>query len=171
MMMKRLLPAIFTLLGAYSVSAQVGIGTSNPSPSAQLQIVSQDRGVLIPQVQLTSTTDTTTITAGNVQSLLVYNISTSADIKPGYYYWYINKWYRLINDADLAAGGQPGGVSPIVDNGDGTYTYVNPDGTTFTTANFTGPQGPAGADGVIGSNGADGLSAYQIWLNAGNTGT
>jgi hypothetical protein len=47
----------------------------------------------------------------------------------------------------------------------------------------TGPQGPAGANGIDGAtgsqgpagtngtNGADGLSAYQIWLNAGNTGT
>lgn len=32
----------------------------------------------------------------------------------------------------------------------------------------TGPQGPSGANGI---DGQDGLSAYQIWLNAGNTGT
>ncbi len=32
----------------------------------------------------------------------------------------------------------------------------------------TGAQGP---QGVAGTNGQDGLSAYQIWLNAGNTGT
>ena len=32
----------------------------------------------------------------------------------------------------------------------------------------TGPQGPSGANGI---DGQDGLSAYQIWLNTGNTGT
>ncbi len=31
-----------------------------------------------------------------------------------------------------------------------------------------GPQGPAGANGL---NGVDGMSAYQVWLNLGNTGT
>ncbi|MFD0863611.1 hypothetical protein ACFQ1M_15450, partial [Sungkyunkwania multivorans] len=60
-------------------------------------------------------------------------------------------------------------------------------GNTGTEADFLaslqGPQGPAGAngidgaDGIDGTNGVDGAdgidgdSAYQIWLNAGNTGT
>jgi len=35
----------------------------------------------------------------------------------------------------------------------------------------TGPQGPQGETGKDGSNGSDGKSAYQIWLDAGNTGT
>ena len=38
----------------------------------------------------------------------------------------------------------------------------------------TGPQGEPGndgTDGADGANGADGKSAYQIWLDAGNTGT
>jgi uncharacterized protein (TIGR02145 family) len=34
-----------------------------------------------------------------------------------------------------------------------------------------GPQGPIGLTGPAGTNGSNGLSAYQIWLNAGNTGT
>lgn len=34
-----------------------------------------------------------------------------------------------------------------------------------------GEQGPQGASGKDGSNGSDGKSAYQIWLDAGNTGT
>ena len=40
-----------------------------------------------------------------------------------------------------------------------------------------GPQGPqgiqglAGADGINGTNGSDGSSAYQIWTDAGNTGS
>jgi hypothetical protein len=35
----------------------------------------------------------------------------------------------------------------------------------------TGPVGPQGIAGTNGTNGQDGLSAYQVWLNAGNTGT
>jgi hypothetical protein len=34
-----------------------------------------------------------------------------------------------------------------------------------------GPQGDAGPEGPQGARGADGESAYQIWLDAGNTGT
>jgi hypothetical protein len=36
---------------------------------------------------------------------------------------------------------------------------------------LTGPQGIQGPAGLNGANGQDGLSAYQIWLNSGNTGT
>ena len=130
MMMKKLLPALLTLLGAYTASAQVGIGTSAPNASAQLEIVSSDKGVLLPQVRLTSTTDTATITTGNVQSLLVYNIATNNDVKPGYYFWYINKWRRLVTSDDTVPTG--GSSAPIVDNGNGTYTYINPDGSVTT---------------------------------------
>ena len=34
-----------------------------------------------------------------------------------------------------------------------------------------GPQGEPGSDGIDGVDGTDGKSAYQIWLDAGNTGT
>ena len=52
-----------------------------------------------------------------------------------------------------------------------TFTYY--DGSTYTTTVLSGlggvgPQGPAGADG---QDGQDGLSAYEIWLAQGNTGT
>ncbi|RWX03893.1 beta strand repeat-containing protein, partial [Flavobacterium cerinum] len=226
--MKKLLPALVLLLGVYTASAQVGIGTSTPNSSSQLQIVANDKGVLIPQVQLTSSTDTTTITNGNVQSLLVYNISTAADIKPGYYYWYVNRWMRILSDKDASSqvvtklvynaaantltytdensndtvinlidlvkgaetlttlvdngngtvtytneagqasvinlSGGPAGVGIVstVNNGNGTFTITYSNGTTFTTSNFTGPAGAAGTNGV---------SAYQTWLNNGNTGT
>jgi hypothetical protein len=35
----------------------------------------------------------------------------------------------------------------------------------------TGPQGPAGIQGATGSSGLNGLSAYQVWLGLGNSGT
>lgn len=76
--------------------AQVGIGTSMPDKSAMLDIVSTDKGLIIPRVTLTGTTDVTTITNGNVESLLVYNAATVSDIKPGYYYWFNNKWNKLV---------------------------------------------------------------------------
>ncbi|MDM1520667.1 hypothetical protein [Myroides odoratimimus] len=101
-MKKRLLP-VALLLVTFATNAQVGIGTATPNKSAELLIESSNRGVLIPNVALTSATDRTTITNGNVQSLMVYatKISEKKDITPGYYYWDINKWVRLTADKDI----------------------------------------------------------------------
>jgi hypothetical protein len=38
-------------------------------------------------------------------------------------------------------------------------------------AGATGPQGPIGPNGQSGVDGTNGLSAYEIWLDLGNTGT
>ncbi|NGX85319.1 hypothetical protein, partial [Aequorivita sp. KMM 9714] len=97
--MKKLL--LLLLLCTGSIYAQVGIGTDTPNPSTQLEIKSANRGVLIPQVPLTGKTDQTTINAGNLESLLVYNTSTNETLTPGYYYWFQESWQRLISDADL----------------------------------------------------------------------
>ncbi|SFI79979.1 hypothetical protein, partial [Myroides guanonis] len=97
-MKKRLLTVAF-LMGALGAYSQVGIGTTNPNKSSQLEVVAKDKGILIPQIALKSSTDKTTITHGNITSLLVWNTNTIADITPGYYYWYENKWMRIL-DAD-----------------------------------------------------------------------
>ena len=66
-------------------------------------------------------------------------------------------------NAGSGSGGTDGvGIQSTVDNGDGTFTLNYTDGTSFTTINFTGT---AGQDGLPGK------SAYQSWLDAGNTGT
>ncbi|KGO79290.1 hypothetical protein Q763_14730, partial [Flavobacterium beibuense F44-8] len=122
--MKNLLSALVLLLGAAAANAQVGVGTSSPNASAQLEIVSEDKGILIPQVSLTDTTDATTITNGNVSSLLVYNTSQTADVNPGYYYWFDNKWNRILTDLDIFNET----ITTLVDNGNGTYTYTSEDG-------------------------------------------
>ncbi|GGW48841.1 hypothetical protein [Arenibacter certesii] len=98
--MKKIILLLLLVTGNF-LFAQVGIGTDLPNPSTQLEIKSSNRGVLIPQVPLTSNTDKTTISAGNLESLLVYNISTTATLTPGYYYWYQDRWERLLSDTDL----------------------------------------------------------------------
>ena len=97
--MKKIL--LLFLLVSGSLFAQVGIGTENPNPSSQLDIQSSDRGILIPRIALTSITDQTSITAGNVESLLVYNSTTNNTLSPGYYYWFNGKWQRFTSDFDL----------------------------------------------------------------------
>lgn len=107
----------------------MGIGTDMPNPSSQLEIVAKDRGVLIPQVSLTGTTDQTTIGSGNIESLLVYNIQTISDVRPGYYYWFEDSWKRIVI-SDEVNNDFTETVTTLENNNDGTYTYVNEDGTS-----------------------------------------
>lgn len=98
--MKKQLLTVTLLMGTFVASAQVGVGTLDPNKSAQLDVVAEDKGILIPRVQLTSVTDTTTITNGNVESLLVFNLTSNEDLKHGYYYWFEGEWRRLIASND-----------------------------------------------------------------------
>ncbi|TLG99053.1 hypothetical protein BZARG_03200, partial [Bizionia argentinensis JUB59] len=121
--MKKLL-LILTLITSGLIYAQVGIGTDMPNSSAQLEIVSGNRGILIPQVSLLSVTDQTTISAGNIESLLVYNTSTTTTLNPGYYYWYLGSWNKMMVDTDL-----PDNIVfwDVVNN---AFTYIDVNGDT-----------------------------------------
>lgn len=96
------------LLGsAYFANAQVGIGTPTPNASAMLDITATNKGVLIPRVALEVNDDQTTV-ATPTTSLLVYNTNTSdanvPDVKkvtPGFYYWNVDKWERIVNQSQL----------------------------------------------------------------------
>lgn len=84
------LTALFTV----SVNSQVGIGTTNPHPSAALEINSQQSGLLIPRVSLNSLTDVTTI-PNPANSLIIYNTSTTGGLSRGFYFWQDNTWNPL----------------------------------------------------------------------------
>ncbi|NQY07189.1 MAG: hypothetical protein HRT68_13620 [Flavobacteriaceae bacterium] len=93
---------IVALLFATISIAQVGVGTTAPAASAELDVTSTNRGFLMPRVALSSTTDTATVTGAEVESLLVYNTATVGDVTPGFYYWDSTQWVRLTGGA--AAG-------------------------------------------------------------------
>ena len=120
----------------YFANAQVGIGTSTPAESAQLEVFATNKGVLIPNVTLESTTDTTTITGTEAESLLVYNTSSRNDVEPGYYYWSNAQWNRVINQSDLEdiTGPTEGDVIYVEENGDFVFQYF--DGTDWETIDF-----------------------------------
>src|SRR5690554_489347 len=165
--MKRRLLAAAVLMSAWSAHSQVGIGTLTPNSSSQLDVVANDKGVLLPRVSLTSTTDSTTVpvTVGESStenSLLVFNTNTQNDVTPGYYYWYVDKWMRIVNEDEILAldknttnesfsvedgmliltDSEGNFISiplseiniptTIVQNPDGTYTYTNENGETIT---------------------------------------
>ena len=100
--MKRQLLCVAAFLFVLSLKAQVGIGTKTPNKSAELTIISKDKGLLIPSITLESTGDTQTISNGNVESLVVYASKKQGDILPGFYYWNATKWVRIVSDVDIS---------------------------------------------------------------------
>ena len=73
-----------------SLQAQIGIGTTTPDPSAQLDVVSTSKGVLVPRVSSTAS-----ITATS-EGLLVYQ--TMSPI--GFYVYQNQTWNRLTTTKD-----------------------------------------------------------------------
>lgn len=57
---------------------------------------------------------------------------------------------------------------PNVDE-NGNLTWTN--NSNLENPKAVNLKGPSGTDGKDGQDGSDGLSAYQIWLNVGNSGT
>lgn len=105
---------IFLLLLGSSgrIFAQQGFGTKEPSKASVVDMQSENRGLLIPRVALTSLTDFLPITgetateAVKTNSLLVYNTAdVDEDIFPGFYYWTTDgvtgQWNRLITLDDI----------------------------------------------------------------------
>ena len=85
---------------SYSISsfAQVGIGTIDPAASSILDINSTNKGLLIPRVLLTNTTTAAPVSSPAV-SLLVYNLATTGDVAPGFYYWTGSVWKPLVSSS------------------------------------------------------------------------
>lgn len=91
---------------AFAIQAQVGIGTDTPDPSAILEIVAEDKGVLIPRVELNDLGHQLN-TNPNAEGLLIYNLTSDSneDLEPGFFYWHDNNWRPL-------GGGDSGGLTP-----------------------------------------------------------
>ena len=88
------------LILSFSTFAQVGIGNTNPSGEALLEIgdaTTTTKGLLLPRVNLVNTTNFAPMTA-HVQGMEVYNKNTAGDVTPGYYYNDGSQWVRLAAD-------------------------------------------------------------------------
>lgn len=97
--MKKILTFLLVLFcHASAIQAQSAAINSDGSvghSSAMLEVKSNNKGLLIPRVSLTSTTDATTISAPAF-SLMVFNNafagSGNTAVIPGYYYWNGGSW-------------------------------------------------------------------------------
>ncbi|MFY7843531.1 hypothetical protein [Chryseobacterium gambrini] len=104
-----LFTALFFLNFNFS-SAQVGIGTSSPNPSAMLEIHSANKGVLFPSVALDSQTDNITIPSPS-DGLIVWNNGQAGLVETGFFYWNNAKWNML-----SVEGNQ---INPVIPGGNG----------------------------------------------------
>ncbi|MBW6482179.1 MAG: tail fiber domain-containing protein [Vicingaceae bacterium] len=157
---------IFLALGLISFTAigfaqNVGINTTGalPNASAGLDVNFTNKGLLVPRVTLTSTTDVVTIPAP-ATSLLVYNTNAAmTGGAVGYWYWDGAAWVQA-----LGPQGPAGPQGPI-----GLTGPAGPTGATGATGpagpqgpiGLTGPAGPAGPTGATGATGATGPAGPQ----------
>lgn len=141
MQIKKCLPlAIIAPFFQFCIFGQnVGIGTVAPNSSAQLDIVSTNKGILIPQVSIDSLKDITSISTP-ANGLIVYNTTQPGvrnDMARGYYYYstVAAKWVRIadnLNDNVWKTGGVLG--IQLRDTTDGVEIM---DGYTGTAVNYS----------------------------------
>lgn len=81
-------------LGFFAQSVGINASGTAPNASAMLDVNANNKGVLIPNVALTSTSSASPITTP-ATSLLVYNTATVNDVTPGYYFWNGTAWQRF----------------------------------------------------------------------------
>lgn len=131
--------SIFWIISLISFigKAQTGIGTTTPSPSAKLEIFSNNQGFLPPRIALTATNAASPVTSP-ATGLLVFNTATTGtapnNVTPGYYYWDGSLWVRLNGPSDTAANVT--GVVPVVNGGTGVTTATG-SGKTVLSNNPT----------------------------------
>lgn len=79
--------------------AQVGIGTASPDPSALLDLEAEDRGLLLPRVQLISrAAQGLSHRFVPTNGLMVFNQNASLDHGVGVYYYDGSLWQRLTRE-------------------------------------------------------------------------
>ena len=100
--MKKIVFIILSIGVFANASAQSGIGTTTPDPSAKLDVSSTNKGFLPPRVTLTSTTDIITI-PNPATALLVYNTGSNVNLSAGYYYWNGTAWTKIGNSGSILA--------------------------------------------------------------------
>jgi len=123
-----------SLLVSVAMNAQVGINTTSPNSNAMLDISSSTKGVLMPRVNLINTSIASPL-GNHVAGMLVYNLATSGDVTPGYYYNNGTAWVRMSGSTY---------TEPVIDaisltsdftftpSTTSTYTDINGMNLTFT---------------------------------------
>ncbi len=150
--------------------AQIGVQTDNPDASSVLDIVSSDKGLLIPRVSLTSSLSSPSPVTSPATGLLVYNSGSSQD--HGFYFWTGSMWKMLKPDEIADVQGPSSSTDNAIARFDGTSGNIIQNSSVIlddaanitgvnniTTAGFTMPTG-AGVDKVLISD-ASGNGSWE----------
>jgi hypothetical protein len=97
-MMKKLYFAVALFLYAMANSQHVGVGTSTFSPSEVFKVVSNNKGVLLPNVNLAGYNSSLPI-VNPANSLMIYN--TNVNMGKGFYFWKGGKWSAIIDSSNI----------------------------------------------------------------------
>ena len=92
-----------SIMGVNSATSSVNVGIGVTNPSAVFEVESNDKGILIPRVALTSANVTSPITNPNggalLESTLIYNTTTAGvgenEVTPGFHYWNGSRWIKF----------------------------------------------------------------------------
>ncbi|PLX12075.1 MAG: hypothetical protein C0598_06640, partial [Marinilabiliales bacterium] len=119
--MKGLLKILFLiplLIVNLTVLSQIGIQTDTPDGSSALDIVSNDKGVLIPRVSLTSDITNPSPVSSPAIGLLVYNSGSNQE--EGFYFWNGSQWLHLKPEEDSDVEGPSSSTDNAIARFDGT---------------------------------------------------
>lgn len=159
--------------GAFAQNIGINATGATPNSSAGLDIDYPNKGLLVPRVSLTATTDVTTIPTP-ATSLLVYN--TNAGMTGGavgFWYWNGSVWVQSIGPTGPAgATGSTGATGATGATGSTGATGATGSAGATGSTGATGPAGPVGcatANMVVKSNGTSAVCS-QIFDNGTNVG-
>lgn len=157
--MKNIVASVGLLCCIQVASAQVGIGTATPHTSAQLDITSTNKGLLMPRMSQAQRTAITSPATG----LMVYQTDGTA----GYYYYNGTAWAQLGGAAGWGLGGNGGTTSadfigttdfkPLTLKVEGVLAgFINPAYSSITSFGYS-----AGLNNIGNGNIAFGYSALR----------
>lgn len=168
---------IIGLLFAFGAKAQVGIGTSTPDASAQLEILSTSKGLLIPRMSLVQRNDINNPANG----LLIYQTNDS----PGFYFYSNGQWQKLANKSDITSGGGGTAGNTILSGNGAPAAGLGNNGDFYldlTKTSLFGPKvsgswpssgtvlvGPKGDSAAPGDLSLSFDAAYNLGIKGGNS--
>lgn len=167
----RLLICSFICLASFVAKAQVGIGITNPNASAQLEVNSITKGLLVPRMTYSQRVAISAPATG----LLVYQTDAFFSYLPGFWYYNGTDWMPMgystfyvtspsVTGGNAFFGSQAGTTSSYQNSGFGYQTLTTNSGYQNTAFGYRGLyQNSTGYQNtVLGSNaGYANMSGYQ----------